>query len=119
MNPNYQHVEINDRDFWFKAVEMRQQNWALIDGSPNGSVTVFFLHDRAGVFDRLGFASRAEAGVALVRNGFRRYLEDQPCPDHDAAAVPAVLRGEASQRSDLLVRSVLAMTRAGPAARST
>src|SRR5512135_784593 len=58
-------VEISSRDYWFKIVDMLQQNWALIDDNSDGRCTVFFLGDTSGVFDRLLFPSRAEAERAL------------------------------------------------------
>ena len=69
-------VEICSRDYWFKVVDFLQHNWALIDGASAGC-TVFFFSDTAGVFDRLSFASVAEAEAALRRNGFTRFSEDR------------------------------------------
>ena len=63
------------QDPWYKAVEMLQQNWAvIIDGAD--SVFVVFYGDTRCVFDELSFASRWEAEDALMRNGFWKYLED-------------------------------------------
>ena len=70
------HVEILSRDYWFKIVEFLQQNWALIDETPDGC-TVFFFGDTSGVFDRLTFPSVTEAEAALRRNGFSRFAEDK------------------------------------------
>ncbi len=66
-------IEIPSRDYWVKIVEFLQQNWALITPASNAGVTVFFLHDRSGVFDRLSFPSQEEAEAALARNGFERF----------------------------------------------
>src|SRR5216683_6995241 len=77
MNTTGQPVQIKGRDYWVKVVDMLQQNWALIDGPAGAQVTVFFVNDRSGVFDRIVFASRDEGAEALARNGFRRYAEDQ------------------------------------------
>ena len=41
-------MQIASRDYWFKVVEMLQQNWALIEPAERG-VTVFFLQDASGV----------------------------------------------------------------------
>lgn len=68
-------VQIQSRDYWFKVIEMLQQNWALIDPSENG-VAVFFMNDASGVFDTLPFASAGAAEAALRLNGFRRFSED-------------------------------------------
>lgn len=71
-------VGIRSRDYWFKVVEFLQQNWALVDEEPHGvGCTVFFFGDTSGVFDRLKFASVAEAEAALLKNGFRRYDTDE------------------------------------------
>lgn len=74
MQPD-EHVTIASRDYWFKVVEMLQQNWALVDAS-EGGVVVWFFGDTSGVFDELRFASVAEAEGALRRNGFNRYADD-------------------------------------------
>lgn len=67
-------VEISSRDYWFKVVEMLQQNWALIDETSTGCM-VYFFHDRSGVFDQLSFGSIPEAEAALDRNGFCRHAQ--------------------------------------------
>lgn len=70
-------VKINSTDYWFKVVEMLQQNWALIDrDADSDSCTVFFIHDGSGVFDKINFRSEIEAHIALERNGFARYIAD-------------------------------------------
>ena len=75
--PRDRDVDIQSRDFWFKVVEMLQQNWALIDPfADSTNVCVFFFGDTGGVFDRLILPTRQEAECALRRNGFRRYDED-------------------------------------------
>jgi hypothetical protein len=66
-------VEIRSRDFWFKIVDMLQQNWALIDSGGGSRTTVYFIDDRSGVFDRLTFSSDTDAAEALRRNGFKRF----------------------------------------------
>ena len=68
-------VPINTRDYWFKIVEMLQQNWALIEPG-SGGATVYFVTDASGVFDEIGFDSTAAAETALRLNGFRRLTED-------------------------------------------
>lgn len=73
----YNHVHIQSRDHWFKIVGMLQHNWALVDESRDGSgVTVYFLHDRSGVFDRMHFHDSHSAEVGLRRNGFARFCDD-------------------------------------------
>lgn len=80
-------VPILSRDYWFKVIEMLQQNWALIDPAEHG-VDVFFVHDGSGVFDEMHFASLGEATGALCRNGFRRYAEDAEAQTFIAPPVP-------------------------------
>ena len=80
-------VEIRSRDYWFKIVEFLQQNWALIDATPEGC-TVFFFSDTSGVFDRLTFPSVADAEAALRRNGFARYAEDKKAQEFIAVPQP-------------------------------
>ena len=68
-------VSIQSSDYWFKVVEMLQQNWALIEPSASG-VTVYFIHDASGVFDEMPFATADAAAAALRLNGFRRFADD-------------------------------------------
>jgi hypothetical protein len=72
-----QIVEIKSRDYWFKIVEMLQQNWALVDELRDGSCMVFFMHDASGVFDQMEFQSKQEAFRQLKNNGFSRFDEDK------------------------------------------
>lgn len=71
-----EQVQIASRDYWFKAVEMLQQNWALIDPNLAGGVTVWFIGDRSDVFDQMEFPSEDAAAEALFHNGFARYADD-------------------------------------------
>ena len=70
-----EEIPINNRDYWFKVIEMLQQNWALIESGDSG-VTVYFLSDTSGVFDEIPFDTQATAEAALRLNGFRRLSED-------------------------------------------
>jgi len=71
-------VQIESLDYWRKALENQQSNWALIDDDPeSGSATVYFLHELSGVFDRLHFQSRPEAELELHYNNFYR-VADEP-----------------------------------------
>ena len=70
-------VEIKSRDYWFKVVEMLQQNWALIDSLPDGVCNVFFVGDTSGIFDEIRFDSIDEAYKSLRRNGFAKYSDDK------------------------------------------
>ena len=49
-------VQIKSLDYWFKVIEMLQQNWAIID-APEGGVTVYFVSDTGGVFGQIPFNS--------------------------------------------------------------
>jgi hypothetical protein len=73
-----EEIEILNRDYWFKVVDMLQQNWALIDSSKvEGRCIVYFIGDSSGVFDKMEFDDIAEAQRQLRGNGFARYEEDQ------------------------------------------
>jgi hypothetical protein len=80
-------VEIQSRDYWFRIVDFLQQNWALIDETPEGC-KVFFFGDTSGVFDRLCFSSVAKAEIALRRNGFARFAEDKKAQSFIVAPEP-------------------------------
>lgn len=70
-------VEIESRDYWFKVVEMLQQNWALIDSeNESGESTIYFINDGSGVFDQLKYTTRKETIESLIKNGFSLYSED-------------------------------------------
>jgi hypothetical protein len=87
-------VAIETRDFWFKVVEMLQQNWALIDCDPEGTGrTVFFIDDASGVFDRMHFASEGDAIEGLRRNGFARYAASPEAQRFIAAPEPPFHEG--------------------------
>lgn len=74
---------------WREIVQFLQQNWALVDEDTSSAVcTVFFFGDTSGVFDRLRFPSVAEAEVALLRNGFKRYDTDPKAPEFIARPEP-------------------------------
>jgi hypothetical protein len=62
-------------DYWFKVVEMLQQNWALIDETERG-VTVFFVNDTGGVIDEIPFDSIDAARASLSENGIQRFVDD-------------------------------------------
>jgi hypothetical protein len=82
-------VEIQSGGYWFKVVEMLQQNWALVDRDTNlDTCTVFFVQDASGVFDRMRFPSIVEAEAALRRNGFARFSKDTEAQKFLAAPRP-------------------------------
>jgi hypothetical protein len=67
-------IEISNTDYWVKVVEFLQQNWALIENSPDSSTcTIYFIHDGSGMFDSMQFPSERKAITALKRNGFERH----------------------------------------------
>ena len=70
-----EEIPITNRDYWFKVIEMLQQNWALIESGDTG-VTVYFLSDTSGVFDEIPFETQSAAAAALHLNNFRRFSED-------------------------------------------
>jgi len=70
---------IVSREYWFKVIDMGQQNWALVDAAGAG-VVVWFISDASGVFDEIRFDSVPHAADALMRNGFRRFAEKGGLP---------------------------------------
>ena len=73
-----EEIEIANRDYWFKVVDMLQQNWALLDSTKVGMrCIVFFISDRSGVFDQMEFDDTAEAERQLRVNGFVRFVENE------------------------------------------
>ena len=70
-------LNIKNRDFWFKTIEHRKQNWALIDNATDNSCNVYFIEDTSGLLNKLKFSSSKEAINVLQRNGFHRYSEDK------------------------------------------
>lgn len=68
-------VSIESRDYWFKIIEMLQQNWALIEMEDDG-ITMYFVSDASGVFDQISLDLSDEAKTALSENGFRRFVDD-------------------------------------------
>jgi hypothetical protein len=87
---------ISTRDWWVKPIGMLVHNWALIEESSPGTVTVYFFHDKGStrgggeqanpyrlseiqglvaVVDSLDFQSQADAIARLDGNGFRRLAE--------------------------------------------
>jgi hypothetical protein len=84
-------VPIESRDYWFKIVEFLQQNWALVDSDKRGA-TVWFISDTSGVFDQIMFSSAGEAFLALTRNGFRRFADDEKAQTFLHAPEPPFMR---------------------------
>jgi hypothetical protein len=56
---------------------MLQHNWALVVPNDEGTTTTFFISDTSGVFDRLSFATLADAAAALARNASIRLADDE------------------------------------------
>jgi hypothetical protein len=74
----WEEIDIANRDYWFKVVDILQQNWALIDSSKAGAKhIVYFITDKSGIFDQVEFDDIAEAQRQLGVNGFMRYEEDK------------------------------------------
>jgi hypothetical protein len=87
------HIEITSSDYWFKVVEMLQQNWALIDSSKDRvRCIVYFIGDTSGVFDQIEFDDINEAQRQLSVNGFARYEEDQKAKEFIAPPRPPFYR---------------------------
>jgi hypothetical protein len=87
-------VPITSQDYWFKIVDMLQQNWALVDPAPDGiGVVVYFVDDRSRVFDRLTFPDVSEAQQALRRNEFQPLAEDPEAQTFLAPPLPPFFEG--------------------------
>ena len=72
-----EEIEITSWDYWFKVVDMLQQNWAIIEpGKENAAYMVYFIDDNSGVFDQLEFNDAGEAERQLKINGFERFAEN-------------------------------------------
>lgn len=84
-------VQIQGRDYWFKVIEMLQQNWALIDSDAAG-VVVYFFDDTGGVFDEMHFRSQDAAKSALQANGFRRFADDASAASFMQCPKPPFIR---------------------------
>jgi len=82
-------IEISNNDYWFKVVDMLQQNWAIIESQETDKgCVVYFISDTSGVFDKIEFESVAEAERQLRLNGFGRYAEDQESQNFIAPPLP-------------------------------
>ena len=73
---NNKTFSIPSTNYWFKVIEMLQQNWALITPNDEGTITIHFIDDTSGVFDLMTFMTQNDAETALTRNGFRQYIDD-------------------------------------------
>lgn len=80
-------IMIRNDDYWFKVVEMLQQNWAIIESSQAGYI-VYFIGDNSGIFDQIEFSAVAEAERQLLVNGFRRYAEDKQAQNFITPPLP-------------------------------
>jgi len=67
------HINIASTTYWFKVVEFLQTNWALLEESPDGITTAWFIDDTGGAFDHIQFPSLERAVKGLMRNGFDLY----------------------------------------------
>lgn len=86
-------VEITSRNYWFKVVEMLQQNWALLEPNKEKSgFTLYFISDTSGVFDQMEFETSAEAERQLRLNGFGKYAEDKQAQGFISPPPPPFLK---------------------------
>jgi hypothetical protein len=73
-----QKIEISNNDYWFKIVDILQQNWAIIESDQKElGCIVYFISDNSGVFDQIEFDNIDEAQRQLRINGFGKYQEDE------------------------------------------
>jgi|ETNmetMinimDraft_26_1059896.scaffolds.fasta_scaffold393262_1 hypothetical protein len=75
-------------DYWFKVVDMLQQNWALIELEENGTATIYFFHDLSKIIDKMEFRSKSLAEAGLKRNGFSRFADDREAQQFIALPAP-------------------------------
>ena len=87
-------IIINSRDYWFKVVDMLQQNWALIETEDNNKIKVFFIGDTSGVFDELLFDSKTDAERSLSKNGFKKLVDDKEAKEFISPPSPPFHRLE-------------------------
>ncbi len=85
-------LKIESTDYWFKIVEMLQQNWALIDQMDDKRFEVYFIGDTSGVFGEMMFPTLVEAHTALKRNGFARFADDKAAQEFIAPPEPPFYR---------------------------
>jgi hypothetical protein len=86
-------LPIKGADPWVKVVDMLQQNWASIEPSEAGGVSVWFYGDTSYVFDRIDFATELDAQKALRRNGFSRFAGDPELQSFLCAPEPPFRQG--------------------------
>lgn len=73
---NYKHIALAADEYWVKIVEFLQQNWAVIEAIPESeNVEIVFIGDTSGVFDQIEYPCKELAEKALLKNGFRKYLD--------------------------------------------
>lgn len=77
---------ISSREWWFKVLGMLNENWALIEDTPE-KATVYFFHSSgmptmsikprngpwSAIVDSLEFSDWESAANALSRNGFTQF----------------------------------------------
>ena len=67
-------IKIKSKDFWVNIVDFLQQYWATIEkNDDSSSVTVYFIHERSGIFANMKFETEEIARKALAQNGFKTY----------------------------------------------
>ena len=62
--------QIKNTVFWVKVVGFLQHNWAVIEEVEQNKVKIFFFDDNSQVFDELDFELLDDAAIALAKNGF-------------------------------------------------
>jgi len=66
-------IPLGRPDYFVKIIAMLQQNWAVIENTPLGTVRICFLTDHSEIFDEMSFPHKDEAQQALIRNGFKNF----------------------------------------------
>ena len=69
-------IELKSETYWVKIVAFLQQNWALIEPQQiEGKLIVYFIQDSSMIFDKIGFETKEQAEIELIKNGFKKYLD--------------------------------------------
>jgi len=69
-------INLKSEIFYVKIVDFLQQNWALIE-IIDSKVIVFFIQDTSIIFDQIEYSSVEVAEKALLKNGFKLYVDEE------------------------------------------
>lgn len=99
-----QSIGLSNAEYWFKAEDMLQQNWGIIEFEEKEvGCTVYFISATSGVFDQIRFENLSEAERQLRMNGFAKFEEDEEAKKFIAPPVPPF--HQSSQPSEAIYSS--------------